>query len=60
MHTYHIHINGLVQGVGFRPYVCRLAREMDITGEVCNTNDGVHIECNSTTKKSCQVLQLHG
>ena len=51
MHTYHIHINGLVQGVGFRPYVCRLAREMDITGEVCNANDGVHIECNSTTKK---------
>ena len=25
---YQIHVRGLVQGVGFRPYVCRLAREM--------------------------------
>ncbi len=43
-HTYHIHINGMVQGVGFRPFICRLADEMSINGWVNNTNDGVHIE----------------
>lgn len=40
IHTYHIHINGLVQGVGFRPFVCRLAKEFDITGWISNTNNG--------------------
>ena len=44
MNTYHIHIRGIVQGVGFRPFVCRLANEMNIAGWVCNGNDGVHIE----------------
>jgi hydrogenase maturation protein HypF len=48
MQTYHIHISGLVQGVGFRPFVCRVALEMGITGWVCNSNDGVHIEFNAT------------
>ena len=44
-HSCHIHIKGLVQGVGFRPFVCRLAKELHISGWVSNTNDGVHIEC---------------
>ena len=48
MTTYHIHINGQVQGVGFRPFVYRLAKKMDLHGWVNNTNDGVHIECNAT------------
>ncbi len=43
-HTSHIHIKGLVQGVGFRPFVCRLAATMQLNGWVSNTNDGVHIE----------------
>ena len=43
MQTVHIHIGGLVQGVGFRPHVYRLARQMGITGTVANTNNGVHI-----------------
>ena len=47
MHTYHIHINGLVQGVGFRPFVCGLAKDFDIKGCVSNTNNGVHIEFNA-------------
>jgi hydrogenase maturation protein HypF len=48
MHTYHIHINGLVQGVGFRPFVCRIAKEFDVSGWVSNTNNGVHIECTAS------------
>ena len=47
MNTYHIHINGIVQGVGFRPFVCRLAIETNLNGWVCNGNDGVHIEFNA-------------
>ena len=44
MHTFHIHIRGQVQGVGFRPYVFRLAEEFLLRGTVCNASDGVHIE----------------
>ena len=44
MNTYHIHIKGQVQGVGFRPYVYKLAVKLGLTGWVNNTVDGVHIE----------------
>lgn len=43
MPTYHIHIKGLVQGVGFRPHVYRIAKEMDVKGWVNNSTNGVHI-----------------
>jgi hydrogenase maturation protein HypF len=48
MNTYHIHIGGLVQGVGFRPFVCRIAEKMGLQGWVSNGNDGVHTEINAT------------
>ena len=48
MKTYHIHIMGQVQGVGFRPYVYRLAHIVAVTGEVYNGIDGVHIFFNAT------------
>ena len=37
-------MRGLVQGVGFRPFVYALARECGLSGEVGNTGDGVLIE----------------
>ena len=37
-------IHGAVQGVGFRPFVFRLAAEIGITGWVLNTGQGVIIE----------------
>ncbi|MDR1713482.1 MAG: acylphosphatase, partial [Coriobacteriales bacterium] len=39
-----IHIQGIVQGVGFRPFVYRLATERRLDGWVNNAGDGVHIE----------------
>lgn len=47
MQTYHIHIRGRVQGVGFRPFVCRLAKHYSLTGTVANSTDGVHILINT-------------
>nr|WP_321442689.1 carbamoyltransferase HypF [uncultured Cohaesibacter sp.] len=38
-----IRVNGLVQGVGFRPTVWRLAQELDLRGDVRNDGKGVLI-----------------
>ncbi len=42
----NIHVRGLVQGVGFRPFVYRIAIENHLKGWVENRNDGViiHVE----------------
>ena len=40
----HIHINGIVQGVGFRPFIYNLALTYHLTGWVCNSASGVDIE----------------
>lgn len=40
----HIHINGIVQGVGFRPFVFNLAAAYYLSGWVCNSASGVDIE----------------
>lgn len=41
--TWHIHIKGRVQGVGFRPFVYQQAVLQSIVGEVSNGTNGVHI-----------------
>jgi hydrogenase maturation protein HypF len=44
MERLRISVGGIVQGVGFRPFVYRLAGELGLTGWVNNTTDGVIIE----------------
>jgi hydrogenase maturation protein HypF len=39
-----IDVSGIVQGVGFRPYVYRLATGRHLRGTICNTSAGVTIE----------------
>jgi len=41
--TEKIIINGIVQGIGFRPFVYRLARESQLGGYVLNSSSGVEI-----------------
>lgn len=38
-----ISVKGLVQGVGFRPFIYRIARRHGLAGWVHNSSDGVHI-----------------
>jgi len=45
--TYHIHINGIVQGVGFRPMVYHLAKELNLKGYVKNDSNGINIFFNA-------------
>lgn len=44
INRYRIKITGLVQGVGFRPFVYRLAKELSLNGWVRNTGAVVEIE----------------
>ncbi len=38
-----LEINGIVQGVGFRPFIYQLAKRHGLTGEVANTAGGVSL-----------------
>jgi hydrogenase maturation protein HypF len=40
----HIHVDGAVQGVGFRPFVYRVAHDLGLGGWVCNNSTGVDVE----------------
>ena len=40
---YHITVTGVVQGVGFRPFVYRVAKNFGLKGSVSNTASGVKI-----------------
>lgn len=44
MRARRIHLNGIVQGVGFRPHVVRCARTLKCTGWVLNDSHGVEIQ----------------
>ena len=44
MEHWNIQIHGIVQGVGFRPFVHRLVGEYGLTGTIRNTSSGVELE----------------
>ncbi|WP_224795643.1 carbamoyltransferase HypF [Pseudomonas fluorescens] len=52
-----IRVRGLVQGVGFRPTVWRLARDCGLYGDVCNDAEGVLIRIWGTRADREQFLK---
>ncbi|MCX6277266.1 MAG: carbamoyltransferase HypF [Bacteroidetes bacterium] len=54
--TLHITVTGLVQGVGFRPFVYRLATNLGLTGWVQNTNENVLICISGNPSNAAQFL----
>lgn len=51
-----VRIRGAVQGVGFRPFVFRLATELDLAGWVLNSSSGVSIEAEGPTPRLREFL----
>jgi hydrogenase maturation protein HypF len=45
-----ISVRGVVQGIGFRPFVYRIAARHDLRGWVCNTSEDVKIEVEGEAK----------
>lgn len=52
MKTFIIIITGVVQGVGFRPFIYNLAKELNLSGTISNTTEGVLITANFKSLKS--------
>ncbi|MBL0224033.1 MAG: carbamoyltransferase HypF [Geobacteraceae bacterium] len=52
-----IRITGIVQGVGFRPFVYRLAVEMGLAGWVSNSAEGVLIEASSSDERLAHFIR---
>lgn len=52
-----LHVQGLVQGVGFRPFVYTLARRLGLTGRVANTGKGVEIILCGDKRKINRFIQ---
>ena len=52
-----VNVSGIVQGVGFRPYVYRLATENHLTGTITNTASGVSIEIQGQREAIDSFLQ---
>lgn len=57
MRAERIRIRGIVQGVGFRPTVWRIAHELGIAGNVLNDGEGVLIEAQSSSENLDQFLK---
>ncbi len=55
-----IHIYGVVQGVGFRPFVKRLAREYHLNGSVQNVLGHVAIEAYTDAQSLARFVQAIG
>ena len=67
MKAYTIHVTGIVQGIGFRPFVSKLAHELELVGTVRNDTSGVemHIQgvdtdCQLFVDRLQSDLPMHG
>ena len=67
MKAYTIHVTGIVQGIGFRPFVSKLAHELGIVGTVRNDTTGVEIhiqgrdeDCKMFVNRLRTDLPIHG
>jgi len=56
--TIKIKISGVVQGVGFRPFVYRVAKKLNLNGSVSNTSEGVIIYINADEKKLNDFINI--
>ncbi len=52
-----IEVSGIVQGVGFRPYVYRLATGRHLTGTIFNTSAGVTIEVEGPAEQIAEFVE---
>lgn len=57
--TYHLHLTGIVQGVGFRPTVHQFAQKRGLKGYVKNGADGLHIVFNAADLQAAQDIKEH-
>jgi hydrogenase maturation protein HypF len=55
--TWHMHLQGRVQGVGFRPHVYQKAIALGLNGTVSNGLDGVHIWLNTNERNAVAFLR---
>lgn len=46
-----INLEGVVQGVGFRPFMLRLCRELSLTGFILNTSSGIEMHLEAAREK---------
>jgi len=53
----NLKIEGLVQGVGFRPFVFSLAKREGVFGHVCNTSSGVLIHAEAEDYRMVKFIQ---
>ena len=67
MKAYTIHVTGIVQGIGFRPFVSKLAHELGVVGTVRNDTSGVEIhiqgmdtDCQLFVDRLQSELPIHG
>ncbi|WP_127163215.1 carbamoyltransferase HypF [Veillonella sp. VA141] len=67
MKAYTIHVTGIVQGIGFRPFVSKLAHEIGVVGTVRNDTSGVEIhiqgmdtDCQLFVERLQSDLPMHG
>lgn len=54
----HIHVEGIVQGVGFRPFLHRHAKRLCISGWVRNTSEGVEAEAQGSSEHIDSFLKI--